>query len=183
MSSLGFSQIGKTPSNLVNNNGKFMNGRVQLPSHPPAPFELFQGETMETTKSYNTSTIANILETNPVNSLFFSSRNKEIIHKSIINEVYEKSNGEHKIGKQSEIHLTIIMRSIYLQYGKNLNCNIQQQVNELNRMVINDSVARILVEIEKTKKYNEFVAYLPEQIPLPTNPSQKGEKALYSKIG
>jgi len=162
---------------------RYMNGRVLITDKPIAPFELFQGERQETTKSYQNTTLENTLETNAVNSLFFSSENKEFLHKKIIDEVFLKTNRQHSIGKQSDLHLLIIMRSIYLQYSKNAFCDIQEQVNELNDMVIKECVNRILVEIKQRLKYNDFVSHLPQQIPLPKNPSMKGDKILYSKIG
>jgi hypothetical protein len=184
MSSLRFSQFdNKSNNNLKDIHDRYMNGRVMLSNKPVAPFELFQGERQETPKSYDRASLDSIMETTPVSQLFFSSDNKEYIHKRIIDDVYVKSEKKYNIGRQSDIHLLIIMRSIYFQYGRNLFCDISDQVKELNEMVIKDCVSRILVEATQRLKYNEFVSYLPEQIPLPKNYSMKGDKILYSKIG
>ncbi len=101
----------------------------------------------------------------------------------MIDDVFKLSNNQHHISRQSDLHLLIIMRSIYLQYGRNLLCDIKEQVHTLNEMVIKECVGRILVEIEQRSKYNDFVSHLPQQIPLPKNMSIKGDKILYSKIG
>lgn len=184
--SLDFSELKKDKNDnqrFKDIHNRYMNGRVLINDKPITPFELFQGERQETTKSYKSTTLENALETNPVNRLFFSNENKEILHKKIVDEVFLKTNRQHAIGKQSDLHLLIIMRSIYLQYGKNAFCDIQEQVTELNDMVVKECVNRILIEIKQRLKYNDFVSHLPQQIPLPKNPSIKGDKILYSKIG
>lgn len=185
MPSLGFSQIESNSENnsLKDMHNRYMNGRVMMSNKPVAPFELFQGERQETAKSYSKTTLESTLGTTPVSKVFFSGDNKEYIHNRIIDDVYVHSNKKYKIGRQSDIHLLVVMRSIYLQYSRNLFCDISEQVKELNEMVIKDCVSRILVEAEQRLKYNEFVSYLPQQIPLPKNPSIKGDKILYSKIG
>ena len=53
---------------------------------------------------------------------------------SIIKRVYNQTN--HVISRQSDMNLQIIMRSIYLQYGKNLPTGIPEQVQELNNSKI-----------------------------------------------
>ena len=65
---------------------------------------------------------------NTLNTLFFSDKNVIIIQNGIRKKVYDDSGGKHLIDNQSKRELTIIMRSIYLQYGKNLNCNITKQI-------------------------------------------------------
>lgn len=162
---------------------RYMNGRI-LPSNKPiTPFELFQGERRENTNSYDGTTLENALETTTVSKLFFSNRNKDYLHKKIIDEVFVKSDNRHTITRQSDLHLLIIMRSIYLQYGMNAFCDVEEQVKKLDELVVKECVSRILVELEQRLKYNDFVSKTPEQIPLPKNPSIKGDKILYSKIG
>lgn len=188
MSSLGFSQINNNDSNKKSDNTQkdyqqYMNGRVIIEGPPMAAFELFQGENQETARSYRNTTLESTMETNQVSQMFFSSGNKEFLQKKIIEEVFVKSDRKYSIGKQSDIHLLIIMRSIYVQYGRNLFCDIKKQVGELNQMVVNDCVGRILSEINQRQVYNDFVSHLPQQLPNPKNPSIKGDKILYSKIG
>ena len=49
--------------------------------------------------------------------------------------------------------------------------------------IIKDCVSRILTELEQRIKYMEFITQVPEQVPLAVNPSTKGDKILYDKIG
>jgi hypothetical protein len=183
---LNFSDL----NNNSNENNKFndihtryMNGRILPTNKPITPFELFQGERKETVNSYEGTTLENGLETTSVSKLFFSNRNKEYLHKKIIDEVFIRSNNTHTITRQSDLHLLIIMRSIYLQYGLNAFCDIEEQVKKLDEIVVKECVSRVLVELEQRMKYNDFVSKTPEQIPLPKNPSIRGDKILYSKIG
>ena len=45
------------------------------------------------------------------------------------------------------------MRAIYLQYGKNLPNNIREQVEELNNLVIETVVPKLIVQIEQYLSY------------------------------
>jgi hypothetical protein len=170
-------------NDLKNLHDKYMNGRIVFDGKRIAPFELFQGEHQETSRSYSKTTLESTMETTPVSKLFFSKDNRDYIHSKIIDEVFIRTNQQQKIGKQSDVHLTVIMRSVYLQYGKNLFCDIQKQVNDLNKIVIEDCVTRIMSEIEQRLNYNKFISQMPEQMPLPKNPSIKGNKIIYSKLG
>ena len=46
------------------------------------------------------------------------------IQNQIRYKIYTISKGEHTIGEQSDVELKIIMRSIYLQYGKYTDTNL-----------------------------------------------------------
>lgn len=183
---LNYSEV-NTDSNINDKfkdmQNRYMNGRVMMTNHPVVPFELFQGERQEDTNSYQNYSVEGTLETTPLSKVFFSHDNKEYLQKRIIDDVFKLSNNKHVIGRQSDLHLLIIMRSIYFQYGRNKPCDIKEQVYILNDMVLKECVSRILVEIEQRTKYNDFVSHLPQQIPLPKNMSMKGDKILYSKIG
>ena len=56
-------------------------------------------------------------------------------------EVFKTSG--NRIGRQSDTELQIIMRSIYLQYSENNNCNIISQVKVLNKKVLDYCVEKI----------------------------------------
>lgn len=116
-----------------------------------------------------------------VSSLFFSSKNIDILQQGIINKVYNYSNGNIKIGKQNETELKIIMRSIYFQFGKNNPNNVVEQVKDLNTKVINWSAPEIIANIELHQKFKKDISSLPiplERSQLLTN---KGTKILELK--
>ena len=70
------------------------------------------------------------------------------------------------------------MRSIYLQYSKNLDCNYAEQIRELNKKVTDYSVDRIVIEISQFLEYRKEVSKMPDPISLPKNLSNAGEKSL-----
>jgi len=138
-----------------------------------------------TKESILTEDSANSMSRNLEHSLlsrkFFSSDNIDIIHKKIIIGVYEKSNKKHSISKQNERELLIIMRSYYLQYGKNLDSNIQKQVDNLNKLVIDWSIEEIIKNIEQYIIYKQTASTLPMPMERSQLPSQKGLKTLEIK--
>ena len=69
------------------------------------------------------------------------------------------------------------MRSIYLQYSKNLNCDYTSQIKDLNKKVTDYSADRIVVEISQFLEYRKEVSRIPEPISLPKNLSNAGEKS------
>ena len=129
----------------------------------------------------NANSMSHSLEHSLVSRKFFSTDNINIIHKKIIIGVYEKSNKKYSISKQNERELSIIMRSYYLQYGKNLNTDIQQQVNNLNKMVIDWSVEEIIKNIEQYIIYKQTASTLPMPMEHSQLPSQRGLKILEIK--
>lgn len=129
----------------------------------------------------NTNTISHKLANTELSLNFFSKENIDKIQSKIIIEVYNKSDKEFTISKQSEQELLIIMRSYYLQYGKNLPNNINSQVEELNIMVINWSVDEIIKNIQQYINYKKSISTLPMPMERAQLPSQKGTKTLEIK--
>ena len=68
---------------------------------------------------------------------FFSKENIQILQNGIRAGVYKKSNGQYTIGPQDCDSLKIIMRSVFLQHAANQVNNIPEQINQLNKMVLN----------------------------------------------
>ena len=73
------------------------------------------------------------------------------------------------------------MRSYYLQYGKNLNNNIDIQIENLNKLVIDWSVDEIIKNIDQYIIYKKTASTLPMPIERSQLPSQKGLKTLEIK--
>lgn len=128
-----------------------------------------------------TNTISRTLEHSSLSRKFFSRDNINKIQKNIIIGVYEKSNKKYSISTQDEKELIIIMRSYYLQYGKNLTTNIQGQIDALNKMVIDWSIDEIIKNIEQYIIYKQNASILPMPMEHSQLPSQKGTKTLEIK--
>lgn len=82
---------------------------------------------------------------------FFSQENMNHLQAELQKGVYNKSNGNIKIGPQSCDELKTIMRAIYLQNAKNLPHNIPQQIKDLNKCVLDYSINQV---------YNEAIGYI-----------------------
>ena len=102
----------------------------------------------------------------PLSVAFFSRNNMKIIQNGIRVGVYNKSNGHYIIGEQSCDELQIIMRSVFLQYSKNVAQDIQGQIRVLNEFVLNYAVNQVYGEAEGYMKYKRDASTLV--IPLST---------------
>ena len=143
------------------------------------PFPLHSEE--PGTRTSRKDCIKNVTD-NLLNRTFFSKRNIEIIQNAIRHSVWRDSQGKYKIGNQSETQLQIIMRSIYLQYGKNLSTNIQQQVQELNHRVVDHAVPNIVSNIQQHLHYKKDIQTGPVYMDHPQNVSSAGSKTLMQNL-
>lgn len=116
---------------------------------------------------------------NCLNDVFFSDDNIEALQIGMKNMVSNATEGREVIGRQSDIELKIIMKAIYLEYGKNLNDNILDQVKDLNKKVLDYAVPRILVQIKQYKTYVRDASSVHVPMDRSVNVSNKGSKTLY----
>ena len=138
------------------------------------PFQLYENNNVINDKSSNmTGNLCN----NNLSKIYFCQSNIDLLQDSIIEGVFKVSNGT-KISKQSEDELLIIMRSIYLQHSKNQPNNIQQQIHELNKLVLEYCIPNINSSI---KQYNGYIHDITKQqtvMDKPQSVSVKGDKTL-----
>jgi len=85
--------------------------------------------------------------------VFFSKENIQILQNGIRAGVYKKSNGQYTIGPQDCDSLKIIMRSVFLQHAANQVNNIPEQINQLNKMVLNYCIEQVYSEAQGYMKY------------------------------
>lgn len=117
-------------------------------------------------------------EESAVSRLFFGPTNIEALHQEIRYLVWTRSSERHVIGRQSDVDLRIIMRSIYLQYARNADTDVVQQVRQLNSLVLDYCVDRILAEVEAYTKYRQDVAQLPDPFSRGELATSKGTRSL-----
>jgi len=161
-------------------NKYILNGRVNLFDTNNPSFKIDNSSlNLYTEKTANT--VNRLYSGNCLSEMYFSKENINIVQQGIINSVYNKSEGKYSIGKQSEQELAIIMRSIYLQYSKNLNFNIQEQILDLNTRVIRWCVDEIITNIKQYVDYRKNVSTMPMPLEHAQLPSQKGTKTLEIK--
>tara|TARA_B000000557_G_scaffold193543_1_gene158980 strand:- start:806 stop:1291 length:486 start_codon:yes stop_codon:yes gene_type:complete len=102
-----------------------------------------------------------------LSNLYFSAENIQIIQNAIRAGVYKKSNNQYIIAPQNEDTLKIIMRSIFLQNSSNMLNNITAQIIDLNDIVVNYCVPKLLGEAKGYIKYKEDISNLAVPINRP----------------
>ena len=125
--------------------------------------------------------LSGIKVTSEVARIFFCKENVEAVHQAIRYSVWKRSCEKHVIGRQSEDELKIIMRSIYLQHAKDLPYEVHAQVRELNGLVIDWCVDRILGELELYMNYTRDINQLPIPMEHGQSTSLAGTKVLEVK--
>ena len=123
--------------------------------------------------------IEHSINQNDLNSLFFSDLNIKALQEGIRYSIFVKT--QKTIDNQSERELRVIMRSIYLQYGRNMVNNILSQVKELNKKVLDYVIPKIIVEINQYQTYLQDASALPIPMNRGQNTSTTGTKFLHMK--
>jgi len=68
------------------------------------------------------------------------------------------------------------MKSIYLQFGKNLKTDITDQVKVLNSYVLDYSIPNIIANIEQYIGYKKHVSTMPTPLEHPVYTSKAGTR-------
>jgi len=116
---------------------------------------------------------------NVLSKSFFSPENVRLLQNAIRRGVYEKS-GDKKwvIDEQSIEELQIVMRSIYLQYAKNLDVNIPGQIRDLNTLVLDWCIPKILSEVSMYQYYLQDISKMPVPLSHPVTMTAAGTKSM-----
>jgi hypothetical protein len=118
-------------------------------------------------------------EHTPLSDAFFTRSNATAIQAAIKKEVYRMSGPKQfQIDDQDVDELKMIMRAMYLQYAKNHPFNIEGQIQELNKLVVDWAAPRILSEIQHYQYYLNDISHLPVPLEKPLNMSGAGTKSL-----
>ena len=159
------------------------NGRVNLSSQTGTPDSLnklqgFQHPT-QTEVNFSGDMLRGNWEHTALSDAFFSRTNAQRIQKAITSEVYRRSGPKKfKIDDQDVDELKMIMRGMYLQYAKNNPFNIDGQIQDLNKLVIEWAAPRIISEIEQYQCYLNDISHLPIPLEKPLSMSSAGTKSL-----
>jgi hypothetical protein len=173
-------------SSLLEANPKFLRTRQSIEAErlnnvgarfDLSEYQLFQENKLKPTTIRN-QILNGIHECNLLQDVYFSPENIEYLQSAIRYQVWLASNKQHVISRQSDEDLQIIMRSIYLQYGKNLPTGVKQQIRDLNDLVIQDAVSKILSQVQQHVWYlwqfSRNTPYMPND--RPRNMSSAGLK-------
>lgn len=157
----------------------YQNGRViDLYNTQNMDYKSFNNDN-NNKDDFKCNAVKRIQQNSPLSNLFFSKRNLEILQAKIRRAVYDRTNGEHLIGNQSVTELEIVMRGIFLQYAR-YSGNCVEEVKALDKMVVEETVPKIISNIKQYMGYLHDVQQLPVPIPLPKNLSSSGTRVLNS---
>jgi len=115
-------------------------------------------------------------EKTALNQAYFSPQNFQIVQNGIRATVYNKSG--QIIDPVSTDDLFIVMRAIFLQYGRNIPTGIPDQIAELNERVVAWCVPKILAEVSMYRTYVKDISTLPVPMSHPVNISEAGTRTL-----
>lgn len=136
------------------------------------------------------SSLSHTLQTSSVQKVFFSKENIDALQEGIRYGVFKATNGEHVIGRQSDVELGLIMRSVYLQDSCNLEdcsenatCSVINQVRSLNKTVLDFCIPQVTQELRMYVQYRQDIASLPVVMDRAQLATSKGDRALQFRSG
>jgi hypothetical protein len=146
---------------------KVNNGRIDIKT--PNTSDLFQ--MYDKIPANQCATFRNATEglwtETTLSHIFFSQQNIQLLQNGIRSGVYHRSNGQYIIGPQDYDSLKIIMRSVYLQNSSNLPNHITEQIEQLNKMVLEYCIQQVYSEAQGYMKYISDVSTLAVPIAHP----------------
>ena len=149
--------------------------RINLTNCVTNPFELHENLNVSNDEKYlNTGN----QQRSKLSDMYYSQTNIDFLKNEIINQIYKKTSGKYRIVKQSEDELVIVMKSIYLQYARNSDVDIQLQINVLNKHVLDYCVDNVYVNLLQYVKYIDDITKEQTVIDRPQNVDVKGNKTL-----
>jgi hypothetical protein len=157
------------PNNILNLD-KY-NGRVNI-LETPSPDAIFQMQEKIAIKNKATpygDALKGMWEDNLLAKVYFSSENIQILQNGIRAGVYAMSSHKYVIAPPSVDMLKVIMRSTYVQYAEHYPNNIREQVERLNKIVLDYAVPATYNEAVGYQKYREDQSTLVVPLDLPLN--------------
>ena len=108
-------------------------------------------------------------EIGALETTFFSKENIDLINKQLILRVYQETDKKFKICPQKEQDLIIVMRYVFIEYGRNLPYDIQGQIKDLNCTVVGEILPIVITNVDQKIGYLRDISTQPIGPPLPIN--------------
>lgn len=103
--------------------------------------------------SYSSVMLKGIQEESALSLYFFSKENVDHLQWLIRRKIYDMSESRYKIDNQDQDELLVIMRSVYLEYSMNSKDKIQQQIQCLNKKVLDFVCPQVLSSVRLYEQY------------------------------
>jgi hypothetical protein len=95
----------------------------------------------------------NVEQDTPLSVAFFSDQNVAAIQKGIQEGVYRMSNGQFRVGMNSDEQLRTIMHHIYIANSRHATDNIARQLEGLNNLVLRQTIREVYGEADGYIKF------------------------------
>jgi len=105
----------------------------------------------------------------PLNTVFFSHANLEKLQQSIQDQVFAMSGNKHRIDRQNDDDVKIIMRSYYMMFGRNNPNTVASDLADLNARVVGYASAKIFSELDFYMFYRKDIEEFAPPIANPMN--------------
>ncbi len=117
----------------------------------------------------------------PLNKLFFSAYNKDLIQRGI-RQTFKNRTGI-SIDYQNPDDLYGIMRSVFISNSGDHYNNVNNQVRDMNVRVIDTSLGQIQTGVSQYMSYASEIDTISQPMDRPVNTSTVGKKLPRNKIG
>lgn len=141
-----------------------------------SPYSLYAPGGELLTNDTRFDMVGHIHKETPLNKIFFSQQNMDLLQSEIQKQVHAMSGGKYMIDRQNEDDLKIIMRSYYLMFGKNDPNFVERELKELNGRVIGYCAGKVYSEVDFHMFYRNDIADFAPAIANPMNPHVYGTR-------
>jgi len=147
-----------------------ISGRINVYEEPDplVKFKMQEKYILKNKPSSYCDALNGYLENTKLSQSFFSEKNIQILQNAIRANVYKLSGNKYVILPPNIDNLKIVMRSTYLQYADNYPCNITEQIEKLNKKVLEYAIPTIFEETKGYIKYlnDQSTIVVPLDLPL-----------------
>ena len=172
--------------NLTSTNQQFPNikpnGRVPNMLDPALQelsarqYSLYEDKPVFPGSDVRQELIGHIHSSTPLNTTFFSKSNIDYIQQAIQDQVFTMSGNKHRIDRQNDDDVKLIMRSYYMTYGRNNPNTVESDLADLNARVVGYSSAKVFSELDFYLFYRKDISEFAAPIANPMDVHVKGTR-------
>jgi len=149
---MSYSDFNQSQPKPIIQNVERYNGRVNIVD--PSPNVVFKMqekmELREKTTNYREA-LTGTMENTVLSNAYFSKENIQMIHNGLRAGVYTASDNKYIVPPQNIDIIKSVMRTIFLQYAEHKPDKIREQIEALNKLVLDHLVPAL---------YNETIGYV-----------------------
>jgi hypothetical protein len=152
------------------------NGRVpnindpSLAGYSARPYKLYSNDGLSIHGSDpRRELIGTMHKETPLNTVFFSLDNIDLIQKRIYEQVLLMSGNKYHIDRQNDDEVKLVMRSYYLMFGQNNPQAVSEELDDLNGRVVGYCAAKVFSEVDFHMFYRKDIEDFAPPIANPMN--------------